>query len=82
MSQQYVKLEKEIASREELEKLTLGLLRRAVFDGEIVTGSVMLGQIAGLVNEEKSLAQIFADMMASSQQAFEKLQATLGQAHD
>ena len=38
MAQTYVKLEKEGATREELEKLTLGSLRRAVFDGDMETG--------------------------------------------
>ncbi len=51
MSSKYLKLEKEAANREELEKLTLGALRRAVFDGDMKTGSVMMGQIAGLMKD-------------------------------
>ena len=48
----------------ELEKLTLGSLRRAVFDGDTKTGSLMAGQIAGQLREIKPAAQIFADLMA------------------
>lgn len=63
MSQKYVKLEKEGANREELEKLTLGSLRKAVFDGDMENGSVMMGQIAGMVKEIKPLANIFENMV-------------------
>jgi enoyl-[acyl-carrier protein] reductase II len=66
MSQKYIKLEKEGADREELEKLTLGSLRKAVFDGDMENGSVMMGQIAGLVKEIKPLAKIFEDMIQDS----------------
>ncbi|NTW95607.1 MAG: enoyl-[acyl-carrier-protein] reductase FabK [Erysipelotrichaceae bacterium] len=63
MSQKYIKLEKEGANREELEKLTLGSLRKAVFDGDMENGSVMMGQIAGMVKEIKPLATIFENMV-------------------
>ena len=63
MSQRYIKLEKEGADREELEKLTLGSLRKAVFDGDMENGSVMMGQIAGMVKTQKPLKDIFEDMV-------------------
>ncbi|MDO4500565.1 MAG: nitronate monooxygenase [Erysipelotrichaceae bacterium] len=66
MSREYLKLEKEAGSREELEKLTLGALRRAVFDGDIKMGSVMMGQIAGLVSERKTVKEILDDMIISA----------------
>ena len=47
MARRYLKLEKEVASREELEKLTLGSLRKAVFDGNTKEGSLMAGQRFG-----------------------------------
>ena len=46
-----------------LEKLTLGGLRRAVVDGDVKTGSVMSGQIAGMVKDEKSCKEIIEQMM-------------------
>ncbi len=49
MSREYLRLEKEGAGLEELEQLTLGSLRRAVMDGDVVNGTLMAGQIAGLV---------------------------------
>ena len=39
----------------ELEKFTLGSLRRAVFEGDVKTGSLMAGQVAGQVNEIRSI---------------------------
>ena len=59
----YLELEKEGAPFEELEKLTLGGLRRAVVDGDVKTGSVMSGQIAGMVKDEKSCKEIIEQMM-------------------
>lgn len=55
---EYLRLEKEGASFEELEKLTLGGLRRAVVEGDVDTGSVMAGQIAGLIKEEYSCEEL------------------------
>ncbi|OUP49488.1 enoyl-[acyl-carrier-protein] reductase FabK [Lachnoclostridium sp. An181] len=52
MTREYLRLEQEGASFEELEKLTLGGLRKAVVDGDVENGSVMAGQIAGMVKEE------------------------------
>ena len=63
MSRTYLQLEKQGASHEELEKLTLGGLRRAVFDGDVQQGSVMMGQIAGMCKEIKPLKEIFQSMM-------------------
>ena len=66
MSRQYIKLEAQAANREELEKLTLGGLRRAVFDGDMKTGSVMMGQIAGLCHEVRPLADILEALMSDT----------------
>ena len=53
MTREYLRLEKEGASFEELEHLTLGSLRNAVMDGDVVNGTVLAAQIAGLIKEEK-----------------------------
>lgn len=73
MARQYLQLEKEVANREEMEKLTLGALRRAVFDGDIDTGSVMIGQIAGLCKEELTLVEFFTQLIEKSQNEFKIL---------
>ncbi len=64
----YLKLEAEGASLEELEKLTLGGLRKAVVEGDIKTGSVMAGQIAGLVKDIKSCKEIIESINHQAEQ--------------
>lgn len=66
MSLQYIKLEQQAGSREELEKLTLGGLRKAVFEGDMKNGSVMLGQVAGLVKEVKPMKDIIETLLQES----------------
>ena len=79
MSRKFLELERTVSSREELEKLTLGSLKRAVFDGDIKTGSVMIGQIAGMVKEEQSLEEIFEGMIKKSRIELERLNDLLGE---
>lgn len=62
MTTQYVKLESEKASRELLEELTLGSLRKAVVEGDVINGSLMMGQIAGLIKEVLPLSEIFENI--------------------
>ena len=62
MAREYLALEKRGATLEELEKVTLGGLRRAVFDGDMDHGSVMSGQVAGMLHEVRPLRQIFEEL--------------------
>lgn len=63
MTKEYLRLEKEGVDFMELEKLTLGGLRKAVMEGDVVNGSVMAGQIAGLVKKEQPCAEIIREIM-------------------
>ena len=63
MTKEYTRLEREGASLEELELLTLGSLRKAVMEGDVVNGTVMAGQIAGLIKEERTCAEIITGMV-------------------
>ena len=63
MTREYLKLEAEGASFEELEKLTLGGLRKAVVEGDTDNGSVLAGQIAGMVNRRQSCRKIIDEIM-------------------
>ena len=58
MTKEYLRLEQEGADFMELEKLTLGSLKKAVIDGDVVNGTLMAGQIAGLIKSEESCADI------------------------
>lgn len=68
MTREYLKLEEQGASFEELEHMTLGALRNAVMDGDVVNGTVMAGQIAGMIKEEKSCEEIIQGIMAKAKQ--------------
>ena len=63
MSKEYLQKEKEGASFEELEYMTLGALRKAVIEGDVTRGSVMAGQIAGLIDRKQSCREIIEEVM-------------------
>ncbi|MCC8167776.1 MAG: enoyl-[acyl-carrier-protein] reductase FabK [Clostridiales bacterium] len=67
MTKEYLKKEQEGATLEELENMTLGALRRAVVDGDVEYGSVMAGQVAGMIKKEESCADIIADVMKGAE---------------
>lgn len=66
MTKRYLELEKKGAPFEELEQLTLGGLRKAVVDGDVKDGSVMAGQIAGLVKERMSCKELLDRLVAET----------------
>ena len=69
MTKAYLKMEKEGASLEELEKMTLGSLRKAAVEGDVTSGSVMAGQISGLIKKEETCKEIILDVMQGARQA-------------
>ncbi len=76
MSRRYLNLEKEGATLEQLEQITLGALRRAVLEGDVENGSVMSGQVAGMLHEIKPVRRIFEEMYAGAKAV---LEGTCGQ---
>ena len=68
MSREYVRQEKAGADKMELEKYTLGSLRRAVFEGDTITGSLMAGQVAGMLHEVRPVADILNDLWEGGRQ--------------
>ena len=71
MARQYLALEKKGASLEELERHTLGGLRRAVFDGDMENGSVMAGQVAGMLHEIRPVREIFEELYSQGRAVLE-----------
>ena len=67
MTREYLKKEKEGAPFEELEQMTLGALRKAVVEGDVMYGSVMAGQSAALVKKEETCAEIIRDVMSGAE---------------
>lgn len=66
MTRQYLELEKNGATFEELELLTLGSLRKSVKEGDVINGSLMAGQIAGLVSKEQSASEIMEELISQA----------------
>ncbi|WP_291569947.1 enoyl-[acyl-carrier-protein] reductase FabK [Clostridium sp. UBA4548] len=73
LSREFVNLEKQAASFEEIEKLGSGALRKAVVEGDIDNGSVMAGQIAGLIKKEESCEEILKDLVEGAKEVLEKI---------
>lgn len=72
LTKRYHELEEQSSTLMELEELTLGSLRRAVYDGDVENGSVMAGQIAGLVTEIRPVKNIIEDIMKEAREVLER----------
>ncbi len=72
MTKAYLQKEQEGASTEELELLASGALRRAVQEGDIHNGSLMSGQIAGLIKEEVSCKQLIDMLVSQTKEALNR----------
>ena len=63
LSREFAKREKEGASVEELEALGAGGLRLAVVEGDVINGTVMSGQIAGMIKQEQTAKEMIEEIM-------------------
>lgn len=68
MTREYLRLEQEGADFETLERLGLGALRRAVVEGDVTGGTVMAGQIAGMLKEELSCREILEEIVTQAEE--------------
>lgn len=75
LAREFEKLEKINATAEEYEKLGAGRLKDAVVDGDVNMGSVMAGQISGLVNEIKPAKAILDDIIREADEALAAVKA-------
>ena len=67
MTTEYIRLENAGASFEELEHLTLGGLQKAVVDGDVKQGSVMAGQIAGMIKEILPCKKVIINLVSQAE---------------
>lgn len=67
MTREYLKMEQEGRPFEELEYLTMGTLRKAVMEGDVMHGTVMAGQIAGMVKKEQTCKEMISEMTAEAE---------------
>ena len=66
-TREYLKMEQEGRPFEELEYLTMGTLRKAVMEGDVMHGTVMAGQIAGMVKKEQTCKEMISEMTAEAE---------------
>lgn len=72
MTRKYLKMEAEGATLEELEVMTLGSLRKAVVEGDVKEGSLMAGQVAGLLNKRQTCKEIIEETMTEAVDVMEE----------
>ncbi len=65
--------EKAGASSEELDKLGVGSLRQGIIEGDVINGSLMAGQIAGMVSEIKPVRAIIEDIVSQAEAVLARL---------
>ena len=63
LAKEMLELEKNGAAKEKIEELGKGSLRNAVVDGDAEMGSIMAGQVAAMVNEERTTKEILDFLM-------------------
>ncbi|WP_297719194.1 nitronate monooxygenase [Intestinimonas sp.] len=74
MAKTYIAKEKEGADKLELEEFTLGALRRAVFEGDVKSGSLMAGQVAGMLHEVRPLRAILEELCGGCRGVLERME--------
>lgn len=67
LTKKLIELEKQNADIETLEKFGVGRLRKAVVDGDVENGSVMAGQISGLIKDIKTCKEVIQDIMVEAE---------------
>ena len=72
LTKRYHELEEKSSTLMELEELTLGSLRRAAYEGDVENGSIMSGQIAGLVNEIRPVKDVIEGIFEEAQKVLEE----------
>lgn len=72
LTKRYHELEEKSSTLMELEELTLGSLRKAAYEGDVENGSIMSGQIAGLVNEIRPVKDVIESVLEEAKEVLAK----------
>ena len=72
LTKRYHELEEKSSTLMELEELTLGSLRKAAYEGDVENGSIMSGQIAGLVNEIRPVKDVIEGIFEEAKEVLAK----------
>ena len=77
LTRKYLEMEAQGAPAEELEKLGVGSLHRATHEGDVENGSVMIGEISGMLSDIKPVQKIIEDIVAGLPSTIETIQQDL-----
>ena len=77
LTRKFLKMEAEGAAPEELEKLGVGSLHKATHEGDVHNGSVMIGEISGMLNDIKPVQKIIDDIVAGLPSTIDMIQQDL-----
>ncbi|GAV24994.1 enoyl-(acyl-carrier-protein) reductase II [Carboxydothermus islandicus] len=79
LARRFLELEQKGAPPEELEKLGAGSLRRCMQEGDIEEGSLMAGQIAGLIKEIKPIKEIIEEIISEAKEIMKRIARELNE---
>lgn len=77
LAEEILELEKKAATEEEINKLAVGSYRKAVEDGDVKNGSVMAGQVASMVKQERTVKEILEFLENDMRKEYEILKSKL-----
>lgn len=75
LTREYAKMEKEGAAPEDIEKFGAGKLNLATHKGDVKNGSVMIGQISGMLNDIKPVKKIIEDLISPIDSEFKRIES-------
>jgi enoyl-[acyl-carrier protein] reductase II len=73
LTREFEKLETSGASKEDIERLGAGKLRAAVVDGDVEYGSVMAGQISGMINDIVPCSEIINEIIGEARNVIKNI---------
>jgi len=66
-------MEREGKGKEEIDAMTIGSLKRAVMEGDLDQGSFMMGQVAGMIHEIKTIREVMEDLITGSTEEMNRI---------
>lgn len=76
MLTKFIELEERNAPREEIEAIALGSLSKAVYEGDVENGSVMAGQITGMMKDIRPAKEIIESLFRSAEELVSNLKVS------
>jgi enoyl-[acyl-carrier protein] reductase II len=66
LSEKVLRMEKEGRPREEIDAFTIGSLKKAAVEGDTIWGSLMMGQVSGMIRDIRPVGEMLDDIVSSA----------------